>query len=84
LKPVGVLQVPLENFNHLDFMWANEVKKYVYDPLIEALKSGSGKMQRVAAEQQMSRDIFAQALKKLCFDRTVKNRIERLSQVKCY
>lgn len=45
-----MLQVPLKKFNHLDFMWAIEAKKYVYEPIIAALKTASEKAQRAAKE----------------------------------
>ncbi|KAJ8976422.1 hypothetical protein NQ317_004082 [Molorchus minor] len=33
-NPVGIFPVPFKNFNHLDFIWANDVKKLVYDRLV--------------------------------------------------
>lgn len=52
---VSMLQVPLKNFNHLDFMWANEAKKYVYEPIIVALNAASEKA-RQAAKEHLTRE----------------------------
>jgi hypothetical protein len=59
-KNVSMLQVPLKSFNHLDFMWAIEAKKYVYEPIIAAMKTASEKAQQ-AAKENLTREKFNQS-----------------------
>ncbi|CAB3259881.1 unnamed protein product [Arctia plantaginis] len=37
-KPMGMLRVPLAGFTHIDFMWAIDVKKLLYDTVISLLQ----------------------------------------------
>ncbi|XP_059483958.1 uncharacterized protein LOC132201649 [Neocloeon triangulifer] len=61
---VKLLQVPLKTFNHLDFMWANEAKKYVYDPVILALKKGT-LMAKEKAEERLTKERLSQDMQNL-------------------
>lgn len=40
---VSVYKVPYENFNHLDFVWAVDVKHLLYDNIIRTLNTMSGR-----------------------------------------
>ncbi|GJQ83098.1 hypothetical protein Trydic_g20109 [Trypoxylus dichotomus] len=37
-KNVGIYQIPLDSFNHVDFLWAKDAMKYVYQPLLKFLQ----------------------------------------------
>ncbi|XP_063239532.1 gastric triacylglycerol lipase-like [Bacillus rossius redtenbacheri] len=41
-KVVGVYRVPLPTFNHVDFLWAKDVRALVYDEVVRLLKQGRG------------------------------------------
>jgi len=53
---VSLLQVPLKSFNHLDFMWANEAKKYVYDLVLSAMKKGSEQAKHRLNKERLTQD----------------------------
>jgi hypothetical protein len=38
---VKLVKVPWKAFNHVDFLWAIDAKKYVFDPVIDALNAAS-------------------------------------------
>lgn len=37
-KNVGLYDVPLKTFNHVDFLWAKDAPKLVYNKLISVIK----------------------------------------------
>ena len=40
-NPFGKTLIADKKFNHLDYMWAKDVKKLVYDQIIERMKKKS-------------------------------------------
>lgn len=40
-KPLGLVRVNFEKFNHVDFIWAKDVNKLLNDELIEFVKNGT-------------------------------------------
>lgn len=40
-KPMGLVRVPFDKFNHVDFLWAKDINKLLNDELIEFVKNST-------------------------------------------
>ena len=38
-EKIGLYEVPLSNFNHVDFLWARDAPELVYNPLLKMLQN---------------------------------------------
>jgi hypothetical protein len=44
-NPIGLFQVPLKTFNHLDYLWAKDARQLVYEKVLELMRKSSKQVQ---------------------------------------
>jgi hypothetical protein len=52
---VEVFRVPFPKFNHIDFMWAKDVYKLVYENVINSLKKHESNINLKESEERLKK-----------------------------
>lgn len=55
-NPIGLFQVPLKTFNHLDYLWAKDARQLVYARVLEIMRKSSEQAEARLTPDKLAED----------------------------